>query len=434
MKASARRLIGTLGLLTVLALGYGQPVTVWHWETPPARVSTLDALFEQFATDTGVEAEQVPTNFGDYQTKILAALSANQLPEILFVNPPQVPLLLEQDAIVPLDELFAELDAQYSFPEALSAPYRIDGAQYGIPVFGVFWPLTYRADLYEAAGLQPPETWAELRTAAEELTIDENGDGTPEVYGMCLPVSSNGNYGSQVVWSFLRSNGGDIVDVVDGQQEIVFDSPETVRTYEYLADLAQFSPPGMANMDWGATELLIKSGRCANVMYNGAWMRELAENDPELLESYAMKPMPAPEGEDPAHTGYPRALVVTRAAEDNMANVEAFLEWLYMPENHASLLMMEPGLFMPVTQATAESDAFLEAPVIAENQKLVSTQAGIADSVNIIGFTGETPAPSASQLESSFTLGKVLQQIVLEGMTPEEAVAWGADQYRDIVR
>ncbi len=424
----------TITILASTAMGLSQPVTIWHWETPPARVAALDALLEKFAADTGLSAEQVPTNFGDYQTKILAALAANQLPEILMVNPPQVPLLLERDAIIPLDDLAADLDAQYGIPAALSAPYQIAGTQYGIPVLGVFWPLTYRADLYEAAGLEPPDTWDELRHAAEALTIDENGDGNPEVYGVCLPVSSNGNYGSQVVWAFLRSNGGDIVEVVDGQQNIVFDSPETVETYRYLADLAQFSPPGKENFDWGATELLIKSGKCANVMYNGAWMRELAENDPELLAKYAMKPMPVPEGGQAAHTGYPRALVVTRAAEQNMDSVMAFLSWLYQPENHAALLMMEPGLFMPVTRATAESDAFLSAPVIAENQRLVSAQASIADSVSIIGFTGATPAPSASQLESSFTLGKVLQRIVLEGMSPEDAVTWGADQYRDIIR
>ncbi|HET8985836.1 MAG TPA: ABC transporter substrate-binding protein, partial [Trueperaceae bacterium] len=217
-------------------------------------------------------------------------------------------------------------------------------------------------------------------------------------------------------------------------ETIVFDSPETVETYRYLADLAQFSPPGSENFDWGATELLIKSGKCANVMYNGAWIRELAEDNPELLAKYAMAPMPIPEGGQPAHTGYPRALVVTRAAEQNLENVQEFLRFLYQPENHASLLMMEPGLFMPVTKATATSDAFLEAPVIAENRELVSVQASIADSVSIIGFTGETPAPSASQLESSFTLGKVLQQIVLEGLSPEDAVAWGAQQYRDIIR
>lgn len=434
MKARRSAPAALLLAFAIIGIGYSQPVSVWHWETPPARVAAIDSLFKQFEADTGIKAEQVPINFGDYQTKLLAAMAANRLPDIVFVNPPQLPLLLEHDAIVPLDGVFTQLNSLYEFPEALTTPFQLKGAQYGIPVFGVFWPLTYRADLYEQAGLEPPTTWAELRHAAEELTIDDNGDGVPEVYGFCLPVSSNGNYGSQVVWAFLRQNRGDIVQTVAGKQEIVFDSPENVETYRYLADLAQFSPPGRENLDWGATELLIKSGKCANVMYNGAWIRELSENDPDLLAKYAMKSMPIPEGGQQAHTGYPRGLVVTQAGSRNMDHVQKFLSWLYQPEHHAALLMMEPGLFMPVDRATATSDAFLDAPVIAENRSLVSVQASIADSVSIIGFTGGTPAPSASQIESSFTLGKVLQKIVLEGMSPEDAVAWGAEQYRAIIR
>jgi multiple sugar transport system substrate-binding protein len=429
-----RKIAVTITAMLMISIATAQTITLWHWETPPARVSALEVVLERYQQETGVRVEQVPINFPDYQTRILASIAANRLPELLLVNPPQVPLLLEHNAIVPVDELFTQFDASYEFPAAVAAPYRVEGNQYALPIFGVYWPLTYRADLYEEAGLAPPETWEDLREAAERLTIDTNGDGTPDIYGMCLPVSSNGNYGSQVVWSFVRSNGGDIVQVRDGVQEIVFDSPENVETFRYLADLAQFSPPGRENMDWGATELLIKSGRCANVMYNGAWMRELAENDPDLLAKYAMKEMPRASGGQVAHTGYPRAVVVTRQAERNLDAVVSFLEWLYQPENHAELLLMEPGLFMPVTAATANSDAFLDAPVIRENRELVAAQASIADSIWIIGFTGEEPAPHASQIESSFMLGRVLQRIVLEGHTPEDAVAWGARQYRDIIR
>jgi hypothetical protein len=53
--------------------------------------------------------------------------------------------------------------------------------------------------------------------------------------------------------------------------------------------------------------------------------------------------------------------------------------------------------------------------------------------VQVIGFTGTESALHASQIENSFTLGKVLQKIVLEGMSPQQAVAWGAEQYQVII-
>jgi len=407
------------------------PITIWHWETPPARVEGMQALFERYEAETGVQVEQVPVNFPDYQTKILSGIATGQLPDIIFINPPQLPLLLENEAIVAVDEVFHSLNEQFTIPAALSSPYNVNGTQYGIPIFGVYWPMTYRVDLYEEAGLSAPETWDETLSAAEQLMVDENGDGVTDVYGFCLPVSSNGNYGSQVVWSFLRSNGGDIVEVVDGEEVIVFNSPENIETYTFLAQLAEYSPPGNENLDWGATELLIKSGRCATVMYNGAWIRELAANDPDLLAKYAMAPMPHPEGKESRHTGYPRAITVTSSAD--LEAVSAFLEWLYKPENHADLLNIEAGLFMPVTEATAQSDAFLEHPIVAEVADLVTVQAQVGSTVDIIGFTGSAGAPHASEIESSFTLGKVLQRIVLEGESVEDAVAWGAAQYQDII-
>jgi multiple sugar transport system substrate-binding protein len=408
-------------------------IVIWHWETPPARVEAMDALFGAYTKETGVKVEQVPINFADYQTKILSAIATNQLPDIIFINPPQLPLLLDNGAIIGVDDIFNSLNEQFTFPEALTKPYNVNGTQYGIPIFGVYWPLTYRADLYAAAGLSAPETWDEALAAAKQLMIDENGDGNTDIYGFCLPVSSNGNYGSQVVWSFLRSNGGDIVNVADGKETVVFDSPENIETYTFLSQLAEYSPPGKENLDWAATELLIKSGRCATVMYNGAWIRELAQNDPELLAKYAMAPMPHPAGKESRHTGYPRAITLTTKAAGKLDTITAFLNWLYTPENHAQLLNMEPGLFMPVTEATANSEAFLGNPIVAQVADMVKVQAQVGGSIDIIGFTGPESAAHASQIESSFTLGKVLQRIVLEGDSPADAVKWGAAQYQDII-
>jgi len=68
-----------------------------------------------------------------------------------------------------------------------------------------------------------------------------------------------------------------------------------------------------------------------------------------------------------------------------------------------------------------------------QSRNLVEEQARVGQTLQVIGFTGEEPASHASQIESSFTLAKVLQQIVFEGMSPEDAVAWGEQQYLDFI-
>lgn len=440
IKAVVMAMVVFVGVAAV-ASGAGQgesaaedvELEIWHWETPPHRVERMGSLLEQYESETGVTVKQVPTNFPDYQTKILSAISANQLPDMMFINPTQVTLLRQQDAIVDISDLFDELDDAHSFPAALASPYNIDGKQWGIPIYGVFWPMTYRQDLYEEAGLDPPVTWEETLNAAEQLTQDRDGDGQVDVYGFLLPVSANGNYGSQVVWSFLRSNGGQIVSTEGGSEEIVFDSEATRETYRFLAGLAEYTAPGAENMDWGQAERLIRSGRASTVMYNGAWIRALAEDDPQLLGNYSMELMPSPEGGRVAHTGYPRAIVLTESALENKEAVYNFMRWLYQPEHQAEVLLMEAGLFMPVTEAAANSERFNSNEIIAANQQLIDKQFEAGSSIEIIGFVDDTPSLHASEIESSFLLGQVLQKIVLSGWSVERAVSWGAEEYRKII-
>lgn len=412
-----------------------EPVTLtfWHWETPPHRVEALQTWLDRYEAESGVTVEQNPINFPDYQTKMLAAIAADTLPDMILINPPHLPLMVGEGAILPVDDLFEELHGQYEFFEAAANIYYMGGVQYGIPIYGVYWPMVYRPDLLEEAGLGVPKTWDEFLNVTRQLTKDTDGDGVADVYGFCMPISANGNYGSQMVWSFLRSGGGDVVHVVDGTETIVFNSPETIRSYEYMAQLAEYAPPGADNADWGSTELLIKAGKCGTVMFTGSWLGELHANDPDLAAKYRMTDMPWPEDGTNIHTGYPRALVLTKAAEAHIAEVEAFVRWLYEPANHAEMLMAEPALLMPVDVATAESDAFWSYPMNNQYRNLVEEQARVGQTLQVIGFTGTEPAPHASQIESSFTLAKVLQKIAFEGLSPEEAVAWGEQQYLDII-
>jgi multiple sugar transport system substrate-binding protein len=408
-------------------------LTLWHWETPPHRVEALQTWLDRYEQESGVTVEQSPINFPDYQTKMLAAVAANTLPEMILINPPHLPLLVAENAILPVDDLFTDLHGKYEFFEAAANIYNMDDQQYGIPIYGVYWPMVYRPDLLEEAGLDVPTNWDEFLTVTKELTKDTDGDGVVDTFGFCMPVSANGNYGSQMVWSFLRSGGGDVVEVVDGEEKIIFNSPETVRTYDYLAQLAEYAPPGADNADWGSTELLIKAGKCATVMFTGSWLGELHENNPELAAKYRMTDMPWPKDGVNIHTGYPRALVLTKTADANLAEVEAFVRWLYEPANHAEMLMAEPALLMPVDVATADSDAFWSYPMNNQYRNLVEEQARVGQTLQVIGFTGKTPAPHASQIETSFTLAKVLQKIVFEGLGPEDAVNWGEQQYLDII-
>src|SRR5262245_6193679 len=66
-----------------------------------------------------------------------------------------------------------------AFFRDFSAKY--DGKTYLIPLDGDFHMLYYRADVFKAAGLEPPKTWDDYLADAKALNgKDMNGDGTPD--------------------------------------------------------------------------------------------------------------------------------------------------------------------------------------------------------------------------------------------------------------
>ena len=256
------------------------------------------------------------------------------------------------------------------------------------------------------------------------------------IYGFGLPVSTKGNYGSQAVWGFMSTNGARIVGFEDGKEKIVFNSPKTIETYEFLKKLAKFTCPGAANMDWGMAELMIRQGRFATIMYNSAWLRQLDKDNPELASKYAMTFLPRPRDGQIAHTGYPRAFTVTKATvqKGHMEAVKKFLKWIYEPKNNATLLRMENAFFLPVTEGTANSKEFKDIPLVEKYWDMMEVQAKGLATAKVIGFPPGGMSRHAGAIESSFTLGAVLQKIVIDGWPVEKAVKWGQEQYEEIIR
>lgn len=405
-------------------------VAVWHWETPPERVRYFGRLGQQFSKQTGVKFAQVPINFPDYHTKIIAAAGAGKLPEILFVNPPEMTLLLEHKLVLPLDELYADLNRRNRYFKPAN-DYNTQGHQWSIPLFGVTWPLIYRRDLHEQAGFSgAPQTWDDLLKRAAKM----HSARTPGFY---LPVSTNGNYGNQVVWGFLRSNGANIVAVKNGKEEIVFNSPETVETYEFLKELAQYTGPGVENTDWGSTELLIRSGKIQTAVYNGAPIGKLAEDDEALALKYAMALVPRRSlAKPPQNSGYLRAAMVTTAAKErgNLDAATSWLRWVSTPDNHAELLLANRCLFMPPDVASSASATWTKDSFNRKFKPLVDAQVECMEHISVQGFASGAKSLKSASIEGSRLTAQVLQKIVLAKMPVKDAVVWGHGKYEEILR
>ena len=151
----------------------------------------------------------------------------------------------------------AEIKVDDIYPVLMSALGNYKGKQVAFPFAGYANVLAYRTDLYEAAGLKPPETMEDLVAAAYKLT-----DPAKHQFGFV----ANGQKGPAVAQDWMQYNaqmGGSILDK-DGKPAL--NSDANVKSLTAYKDLfAKAAPPGAADYDWGGREESFRQGIAANM-------------------------------------------------------------------------------------------------------------------------------------------------------------------------
>ncbi|MEN3186921.1 MAG: sugar ABC transporter substrate-binding protein, partial [Atribacterota bacterium] len=153
------------------------------------------------------------------------------------------------------------LDASYNV-EDISAFVRgllsYEGKIYAGPVYSEATQLMYRKDLFEEAGLQPPQTMEEYEEYAKKFT------NPPDLFGVAMR-GLRGNGMNIYIWSeWLWSYGG---KYFDENWNPVFNSPEGILATENYAKLLQnYGPPGVATYGWDDVQNAFTSGKVAMII------------------------------------------------------------------------------------------------------------------------------------------------------------------------
>ena len=109
-----------------------------------------------------------------------------------------------------------------------------DGRQLGLPRDLNVIALFYNKAMFDKAGIPYPDDtwdWAKLSEVGKQLTLDTNGDGKTDQWGLYTETTDMENYWSSLVWQ----NGGDILSP-DGKTTVL-DTPEAAGGLQRLQDL-----------------------------------------------------------------------------------------------------------------------------------------------------------------------------------------------------
>jgi len=198
-----------------------------------------------------------PIYSGSYQESIAKALTA-----VKSGDPPVTSILLstdmysliDEDAIVPFDDLIKTTDDRAwlsSFYPAFMENSQTGGKTWGIPFQRSTIVLYYNKEAFKDAGLdpnRPPGTWTEMAEYAQKLT-KRDASGNVTQWGVQIPSSG---FPYWLFQGLAIENGVNLMNAAG--TEVYYDKPEVVGALQYWLDLVnkdKVHPPGI--VEWGTT-------------------------------------------------------------------------------------------------------------------------------------------------------------------------------------
>ncbi|MFJ4999289.1 ABC transporter substrate-binding protein [Microbacterium sp. NPDC088619] len=255
MKSRILAVAGVIALATATitgcssgtAAGGDSDTLTFMFRGSDAEKAAYTAAIEQFEKDNDVTVKIIMTTADEYSTKLKAAITGKQIPDVFYVDPGSVQAYVksgiikditkEVEATVDLDNVWQYGVDSYRFDGKLMG----EGAIYAMPKDVGPFSFGYNKTMFEAAGIplpsvDDPYTWDEFIDVAKKLTLDTDGDGVLDQWGTGLNVQWN-------LQSFVWSNGGDWLN--DDRTEVTVDSPEFAEALQFFADMqnvAQVTP------------------------------------------------------------------------------------------------------------------------------------------------------------------------------------------------
>jgi sn-glycerol 3-phosphate transport system substrate-binding protein len=326
-------------------------ITVWYpLPTTGPLQEAMNALVKKFnAAGKGVEVEMVLTgNYGDNFTKILAAATANNLPDAAMVELLQIPQLANSNQLLALDDMSKEADFNFNdlAPALLGNSY-FNNKLYAIPWQRSTTMMFYNRDMFKAAGLdpdKPPLTWDEAKAATQKLLAKD-----PNVVPMTGAIASDWAFEAQL----LSFNGALLSK--DGKSA-TYNSPEAVAAVTVWRDMSKDKLLSIRGSgDFGAVVNDFIAGKNAMVMqsiFSRATIEQQAKFDWDVAA------VPGGPAGPVLNAGGGNFVIFGKTAPEKQKAAWTFIKWMTSPENTAEY-SIKSG-YLPVRTSALTAPAMVD--------------------------------------------------------------------------
>jgi multiple sugar transport system substrate-binding protein len=198
---------------------------------PPYVQQAADALKAKYSgLDVKIDLQKIAS--GDYYTKLLLALNAGDVPDVIHVGGDRIGELADAGYIEPLDAYLAQWEDWKQYPDAVKSGVTYQGKVWAIP-YGLDTRFLYfRKDVFEKAGLGTswqPKNVEDILAAASAVKSKVSGVLPYALYAGPAGDSGTANHAFiPLLWAY----GGELQD---SSGKWIGDSPATRKVLDYYA-------------------------------------------------------------------------------------------------------------------------------------------------------------------------------------------------------
>ncbi|MEM9891331.1 MAG: extracellular solute-binding protein [Actinomycetota bacterium] len=326
---------------TADAVGDGEDITLWLAGTDTPDVA-LEYLTDTYAASTGGTLSIEQIGWGDLISSLTAALpDSSTTPDVFETGNTQTATFTAIGAYSDLTTHYEDLGGGSLLPGFVEAG-SVDGTVYSLPYYFGSRFAWYRKDLYEAAGVDVPQTLAEFTEV--NATLRESGSGA------YIPGQ---DWRDGIAWIF--ANDGELATLEGGEWTAALSSDESIAGMEMWQEL--FASASVADAtDTDATayqaindDFLPSSAVATTLAPNWAYwsLGDISENDdgeavatwnPDTFGAY---PLPGVDGGvAPVFAG--GSNIGISAASENQSGALALVEIIFSEEYQT--ILAENGL------------------------------------------------------------------------------------------
>lgn len=393
-------------------------IEMWSMLTQEERATELQKLADTYVSEhPGTKINITVMPWSGAMDKIVAAIMAGNAPDVMVTGTGYPQSLAGTGGLLELSDLVEEVGGKDAF---LSTSLTVQGAfedgLYSIPLYITPYIAYYRQSWLDEAGITKlPETWEEYYEMCKAVT-----DPSKNRYGFAIPLGDL--HGWKTIWSFLQSNGVDLINVdekdkwyIDLDEE---DRAAMVETYDYLYKLVKdCAPEGTVSYTQTNVREMVAGGTIMSridtpeIYYT---MQTVAPDDISDL-SYFQVPGRKQTGTGQGWVG------LSLSTKGNIALSKDFVKYLFTGDTLIPFFLSYPHAMFPAKTELFENEEYRNG-LPEELKRLVPDMAlDILSTSSSLGMVNG-PFPGAGEFEAQSILGNGLVKMLINNFTAEEAV------------